>query len=126
MITSIAYTRWRLLLCDRRLRSIADQYRSSSAPPHSTGRRCRELPDFWRVAAETTRRATRNLKQGLDSQPIRGLLQCRKRSPAVSEMRQCRINLHKGQSLVEGWPQPSPWEVEERLRAEGARHPSPR
>src|SRR5258705_5895104 len=101
MLPAIALPRWRLLRCDLRLRLIADQYRSRSEAPHSTGRRCQELPGFWRLAAETTRRATRNLKQGLDSRPIRGLLRCRKRSPAVSEMRQWRMNLHKGQSLVD-------------------------
>src|SRR6266404_3699805 len=100
MLPATALPRWRLLRCDLRLRSAADQYRSHSEAPHSTGRRCRELPDFWRVAAETTRRATRNLKQGLDSQPIRGLLQCRKRSPAASEMRRYRMNLYNGQSLA--------------------------
>src|SRR4029077_13352129 len=101
MLPAIALPRWRLLRCDLRLRSIEDQYRSRSEALHSTARRCQEVRCFWRGAAETTRRATRNLKQGLDSQPKRGLLQCRKRSPAVSEMRQCRMNLHKGQFLVE-------------------------
>src|SRR5580700_7693016 len=101
MLPAIALPRWRLLRCDLRLRSVADQYRSRSEAPHSTGRRCQELPGFWRLAAETTRRATRNLKQGLDSQPIRGLLQCRKRSLAFSEMRRYRMNPHTGQSSVE-------------------------
>src|SRR5580692_7110030 len=100
MLPAIALPLWRLRRCDLRLRSVADQYRSSSEAPHSTGRRCQELPDFWRVAAETTRRATRNLKQGLGSQPIRGPLKCRKRLPAASETRQYRMNLCKGQSLV--------------------------
>src|ERR1700730_684299 len=101
MLPVIALPQWRLRRCDPRLRLVADQSRSGFEAPHRKRRRCQEFPDFWRVAAETTRRAIRDSKQGLDSQPIRGLLQCRKRSPAASEMRQYRMNLHKGQSLVE-------------------------
>src|SRR5580700_12092768 len=100
MLPEIALPQWRLLRCDLRLRSVADQSRSHSEAPHSTSRRCQEPPGFWRLAAGTTRRATRNLKQCLDNQPTRGLLQCRKRELAVSEMRQYRMNLRKGQSLA--------------------------
>src|ERR1700730_374916 len=117
MLPAIALPRWGLLRCELRLRSVADQSRSRSEAPHSTGRRCQELLGFWRLAAETTLRATRNLKQGLDSRPIRGLLQCRKRELAFSEMRQYHMNLYKGQSLAALWHQPSPWAVEGRLRA---------